>query len=126
MSLEKKVKVFCAKHGTSYAMQPLRFNGERAVIATDNREQHIQLHAAAARLKNVRVDDSTCGLGGAWTGYIYIQDAVEAARIKAAAEAEYLRNQAWCRVYHDCLVSGMDHAQASRMAESMYPTPQVT
>ena len=120
---EKKISAFCARRGLSYEWQALKCNGRRAVIDSLDREQHAATLAAAHRLKDIRVKEWTCGAGGVWEGRVYLQDAADAERIDAILSAEYERNQNWCQVYHDCLVSGLDHSTASRRAEALYPTP---
>ena len=121
--IETKINSFCHRQGLSCKWQDLRCNGRRAVIASIDREQHAATLAAASRIKGVRVSDWTCGAGGVWEGYVYLQDAIDGERIDAILTAEHERNQHWSQVYHDCIVDGLDPSTASRMAEALYPTP---
>ena len=120
---DKKISAFCARRGLAYEWQALKCDGSRAVIESLDRQQHAATLAAARRLKGIRVNDWTCGAGGVWEGRVYLQDADDADRIHAILTAEYERNQNWCRVYHDCIVDGLDPSTASRRAEALYPTP---
>lgn len=120
---EKKISVFCARHGLAYEWQALKCNGRRAVVESIDRQQHAATLDAARRLKGIRVKDWTCGDGGVWEGRVYFQDAADAERIEAIFETERQRNENWCMVYHNCINDGMDSTAAARRAEALYHTP---
>ncbi len=120
---EKRIRAFCTRRGLSYEWQALRCNGRRAVVESLDRNHHAAVLKAARRLKGVRVTDWTNSDGGVWEGRIFFQDAADWERIDAILTAEYRRCQNWNRVYHNCIVDGLDSAAASRRAEELYPTP---
>ena len=120
---EKKIAAFCVRHRLSYEWQQLRYDGIRAFVNTVDRYHHAAMLDAARRLKGIRVTERICNGGGVWEGRIYFQDAADAERVDRLCKAESERNNAWCQVYHDCIVAGMDRAEASKRDESLYPTP---
>lgn len=122
---EKKINAFAVRHGINFGWQKMRAGYVRAKIAAMDRRHMDEIEKAARRLKGVKVDSWTCSDGGFFEGYIYLTDAATYEIAHAAAEKEAARNRAWCQVYHDCLVSGMDCAAAMAQAEKLYPTPNV-
>lgn len=120
---DKKISGFCARRGLAYEWQALQYNGRRAVVESLDRQQHAVTLAAASRLKGIRVTDWTCGAGGVWEGRVYLQDAADAERVKAATAAELQRNENWWHANHYARAAGLDSTAAAQYAESLYPTP---
>lgn len=122
---EKKISAFCARRQIAYEWQALRFDGRRAVILCVDLLQYQEITRAARRLRGVEVTTWIAPGPGCFDGCVYLQDAADAERIRAAADAESRRSWAWWQVRHDAIASGLDPAAAVRLAESAYPTPAI-
>lgn len=121
-SAEKRISAFCARYSVGYKWQALKFGGKHALIATSDRNQQEMIWKAAHRIKGVCIKEWVCAAGGVWEGYVILQDADDAKRIDELQKEEKERVHNWCKVYDECLADGMSYHDASKYAESLYPT----
>lgn len=119
---EMRINDFCGARGLAYTWQDLRHNARRARIETGDRYTHAATLKAARRIKGVSVNEWTAP-GPGWSGCVYLQDAADAERARAAQEAETARTDAWWTANHNARAAGMTWSQAAAYAESLYPTP---